>query len=240
MPALSIATVVGGAKLERMGDFTERTPLVSLAQLREEYRRGGLGDEDYETNPIALFARWIREAQLAQLKEPNAMTLSTVGVTGRPSGRIVLLKEVSENGFVFYTNYASRKGQEIETNPFVGLTFYWAELERQVRVEGTARKVSKEKSEDYFRTRPKGSRLGALVSRQSETLPSRAPLEERLRELERKYAGTDDIPMPEYWGGYCVVPEAIEFWQGRTNRLHDRLLYRRNGEASWFAERLSP
>ncbi len=223
-----------------MGDFTERTPLLSLAELREDYRRGGLTEEDCETNPIVLFGRWMREAQLAQLKEPNAMTVATVGPAGRPSARVVLLKEVSELGFVFYTNYSSRKGQEIKTNPFVALTFYWSELERQVRVEGRVEAVGREKSEAYFRTRPKGSRLGALASRQSETLPSRAPLESRLKELEQQYAGTDDIPMPEHWGGYRVIPDAIEFWQGRTNRLHDRLLYRRKGEYGWVVERLSP
>ncbi len=222
-----------------MADFTERTPLLSLAELREDYRRGGLTDENYETNPIVLFGRWMKEAQMAQLKEPNAMTISTTNAEGRPSGRIVLLKEVGEFGFVFYTNYISRKGQEIKTNPFAALTFYWAELERQVRVEGRVEMVSRQKSEAYFRTRPKGSRLGALVSRQSETLQSRAPLEARLLELEEQYAHTDNIPAPDYWGGYCVAPEAMEFWQGRTNRLHDRLQYRRKGE-DWLIERLSP
>jgi len=222
-----------------MADFTERTPLLSLAELREDYRRGGLTDENYETNPIVLFGRWMKEAQMAQLKEPNAMTISTTNAEGRPSGRIVLLKEVGEFGFVFYTNYISRKGQEIKTNPFAALTFYWAELERQVRVEGRVEMVSRQKSEAYFRTRPKGSRLGALVSRQSETLQSRAPLEARLLELEEQYAHTDNIPAPDYWGGYCVAPEAMEFWQGRTNRLHDRLQYRRKGE-HWLIERLSP
>lgn len=227
-------------KTGAMGDFTERTPVLSLAELREDYRRGGLSDGDYETNPIELFGRWMKEAQVAQLKEPNAMTLATATAEGKPSGRVVLLKEVSDIGFVFYTNYTSRKGQEIKTNPFAALTFYWAELERQVRVEGRVEMVSREKSEAYFRGRPKGSRLGALASRQSEKLPSRAPLEARLLELERHYAHTDDIPVPEYWGGYCVVPEAIEFWQGRTSRLHDRLLYRRNGEYEWVIDRLSP
>jgi len=223
-----------------MADFTERTPLLSLAEVREDYRRGGLTDEDYETNPMALFGSWMRDAQVAHLKEPNAMTLSTASPGGRPSGRIVLLKELNEFGFVFYTNYTSRKGQEIKTNPFAALTFYWAELERQVRVEGRVERVTREKSEAYFQTRPKGSRLGALASHQSERLPSREPLEQRLRELEAEYAHTDQVPAPEWWGGYCVVPEAIEFWQGRTNRLHDRLVYRRKGEDAWAIERLSP
>lgn len=223
-----------------MGEFTERSHLLSLADLREDYRRAELSERACETNPIVLFARWMREAQAAELKEPNAMTLTTVGAGGRPSARIVLLKEVSELGFVFYTNYASRKGQEIKTNPFVALTFYWAELERQVRVEGQVETVPPEKSEEYFRTRPRGSRLGALVSQQSATLASREPLEIRLKELEERFAGTDEIPMPQNWGGYRVVPDAIEFWQGRPNRLHDRLLFRKKGGDDWSRERLAP
>ncbi len=182
----------------------------------------------------------MQEARAAKLKEPNAMTLATATVDGRPSGRIVLLKELSPNGFVFYTNYTSRKGHEMDENPWVSLTFYWAELERQVRVEGQVSQVDRAKSELYFRGRPKGSRLGALVSHQSEVLPSRAPLEVRLAELEQRYADTDDVPTPEWWGGYCVRPTAIEFWQGRENRLHDRLLYRKKEDDAWSLERLSP
>ncbi|MBV9574183.1 MAG: pyridoxamine 5'-phosphate oxidase, partial [Acidobacteriales bacterium] len=181
-----------------------------------------------------------KEAQAAELKEPNAMTLATATTEGRPSARIVLLKELSPDGFVFYTNYTSRKGAEIEANPHVALTFYWAELERQVRVEGQVAKVSREKSEAYFRGRPKGSRLGALASHQSEVLPSRKPLEAKLEELQWKYADIKDVPVPDWWGGYCVRPEAVEFWQGRENRLHDRLLYRRTNENNWVIERLSP
>jgi len=213
---------------------------LSLEELREEYRRAELGEANCETNPIAQFQKWITEARNADLKEPNAMTLATATADGRPSARIVLLKEVSELGFVFYTNYDSRKGQELKTNPRCALTFYWAELERQVRVEGWVEKVSQEKSEAYFRKRPKGSRLGALVSNQSEVLPSRLPLEKRLAELEAEYASTDDVPAPANWGGYRVEPETLEFWQGRPNRLHDRLLYRRKDEDSWGVERLAP
>ena len=168
------------------------------------------------------------------------MTLSTATPDGYPSGRIVLLKELLRDGFIFYTNYTSRKGREIEANPHVALTFYWGELERQVRVEGRITKVSREKSEAYFRGRPKGSRLGALASHQSETLPSRKPLEAKLEELQLRYADSEDVPAPDWWGGYCVNPEVIEFWQGRENRLHDRLLYRRTDECNWVVERLSP
>jgi pyridoxamine 5'-phosphate oxidase len=222
------------------GPPVESVVSLSLEDLREEYRRGALDEVNCETNPIEQFRRWMQEARAAQLKEPNAMTLATATTDGRPSGRIVLLKELLPDGFVFYTNYTSRKGREMETNPHVALTFYWAELERQVRVEGQISKVSREKSETYFRGRPKGSRLGALASHQSDILPSRKPLEAKLEELQWKYADTDDVPAPDWWGGYCVRPEAIEFWQGRENRLHDRLQYRRMDENNWVVERLSP
>ncbi len=227
-------------RTQSSGDPTKRIHRLSLEGLRDEYCRGGLGEADCETNPIVQFERWMKEAQAADLKEPNAMTLSTATADGKPSSRVVLLKEVSEIGFVFYTSYTSRKAREIETNPTAALTFYWAELERQVRVEGRVRRVPPEQSEAYFRSRPKGSRLGAWASHQSEVLPSRRPLEDRLRELEAQYAETDDIPRPGYWGGYCVSPEMVEFWQGRPNRLHDRLRYRIKGESTWGIERLSP
>ncbi|HEX4163921.1 MAG TPA: pyridoxamine 5'-phosphate oxidase, partial [Bryobacteraceae bacterium] len=208
-----------------MGDFAKRTPRA-LADMREDYRRAELDEANCQTNPFEQFELWLHEAQIADLKEPNAMCLATATADGRPSGRIVLLKEFSQAGFVFYTSYTSRKGQEIETNPYCALTFLWAELERQVRVEGKALPVSREQTEAYFKRRPKGSRLGALVSNQSQVLPSRKPLQDRLAELEMRYAATDDVPVPEYWGGYRVVPDSVEFWQGRMNRLHDRLRYR--------------
>jgi pyridoxamine 5'-phosphate oxidase len=215
-------------------------PALSLETLREEYRRGALDESRCDTSPIAQFRRWIEQARTAGLREPNAMTLSTATPEGKPSGRIVLLKEVSAEGFIFYTSYLSRKGQEIECNPFAALTFYWGELERQVRIEGSVTQVPRTRSERYFRSRPKGSRLGALASRQSQVVASRSPLEEKLKELQNFYSGTDDIPVPDWWGGYCVRPEVIEFWQGRENRLHDRIRYRREGEYSWTRERLSP
>ncbi|MBV8808079.1 MAG: pyridoxamine 5'-phosphate oxidase, partial [Acidobacteriaceae bacterium] len=147
---------------------------------------------------------------------------------------------VSDTGFVFYTNYTSRKAKELETNPFCALTFWWDAVEKQVRVEGRAERISRERSDAYFRTRPKGSKLGAWASHQSEVLPSRQLLEEQLSKLEHRYAHTAEIPAPDFWGGYCVVPYTIEFWQGRPNRLHDRIRYRRSGESSWLIERLSP
>ncbi|MBV8864823.1 MAG: pyridoxamine 5'-phosphate oxidase [Acidobacteriaceae bacterium] len=207
--------------------------------MREDYRLAEFSERNCETNPIAQFNRWFEEAKAADLKEPNAMSLATATLSGKPSNRIVLLKEVSDDGFVFYTSYSSRKGRELETNPFCAITFLWAELERQVRIEGRAERVSRERSERYFRRRPKGSRLGALVSNQSTVLASRQPLIDGLLALQAKYADTDDVPVPDYWGGYCVLPNIIEFWQGRTNRLHDRLVYtQRSGD--WRIERLSP
>jgi pyridoxamine 5'-phosphate oxidase len=168
------------------------------------------------------------------------MTLATATATGAPSARIVLLKDVSEDGFVFYTNYKSRKARELLENPRVALVFFWPELERQVRVEGIVHPTSRRQTEQYFRSRPRGSRLGAIASHQSAVIESRTILEERLRELEDRYRGTDDIPVPEFWGGYCVVPRAIEFWQGRPNRLHDRLRYSREEVGPWRLEQLAP
>ena len=212
---------------------------MSLAALREEYRLAGLSEAHCETNPILQFERWMKDAQAAHLKEPNAMTLATATADGRPSARTILLKEVSDLGFVFYTNYGSRKARELDANPLAALTFYWAELERQVRVEGRVRRVSQEESEAYFRLRPRGSRLGAWASHQSELVASREEMDARLQEVEHVY-GSDDIPLPEFWGGYCLAHDAVEFWQGRPNRMHDRLRYRKNGETSWLLERLWP
>ncbi len=223
-----------------MADFTERTHRLSLESVREEYRLARLDESTCETNPIVQFEHWMKEAQAAGLKEPNAMTLATATAAGRPSARIVLLKEVSDLGFVFYTNYASRKGRELKTNPFGALTFYWPELERQVRVEGPVAQVPKEQSEAYFRTRPRGSRLGAWASSQSAKLANRAELEAQWQQAEEDFRDVEEIPAPEDWGGYVVWPETIEFWQGRPNRMHDRLLYRSKGETEWAIERLSP
>jgi pyridoxamine 5'-phosphate oxidase len=213
---------------------------LSLADLRENYTRGALDESTVNRNPVAQFEQWFQESRRSGLKEPNAMTLATASPDGRPCARIVLLKEVSENGFVFFTNRESRKGRELSLNPQAALVFYWAELERQVRIEGAVSPVDRARSEQYFRARPKGSRLGALASRQSEIVQSRTILEVRLSELEARYQGTDDVPMPECWGGYCVAPQRIEFWQGRPNRLHDRLSFERETGNTWRLERLSP
>jgi pyridoxamine 5'-phosphate oxidase len=223
----------------KVADFAERTRLLSLDHLREDYRRAEFDEKNCRTNPFDQFQDWFKDAQVAHLKEPNAMALATATLDGKPSSRIVLLKEVNSNGFVFYTNYASRKARELETNPYCAATFVWLELERQVRVEGKVSKITQKNSAEYFKGRPKGSKLGALASDQSATIPDRQVLVERLAELESEYAGTDDVPMPEHWGGFCIVPCLMEFWQGRTNRLHDRLLYSLIGE-SWKISRLAP
>jgi pyridoxamine 5'-phosphate oxidase len=223
-----------------MAEFTDPTHRLSLEEVREEYRLAALGEQNCETNPIVQFERWMKDAQAAHLKEPNAMTLSTATADGRPSSRVLLLKEVSDFGFVFYTSYRSRKAKELERNPFAALTFYWPELERQVRVEGRASRVPREQSERYFRTRPRGSQLGAWASHQSEIISTREQLEAALKEAEARYREGEDVPTPEFWGGYRVLPGSIEFWQGRPNRLHDRLRYRRKDECEWKVERLSP
>ncbi|MBV9759771.1 MAG: pyridoxamine 5'-phosphate oxidase [Acidobacteriaceae bacterium] len=208
--------------------------------MREEYGRPPLSESNCDSNPIVQFERWFREVQATKCSEPNAMTLATASAQARPSARVVLLKEVSETGFVFYTNYTSRKAEDLETNPFAALTFHWPELARQVRVEGRVQRTPREETEKYFRSRPKGSRLGAWASHQSQIVPDREPLDARLRQLQEQYAKTDDVPVPEFWGGYCVVPDSIEFWEGRPNRMHDRLRYRRKSETAWIRERLSP
>jgi pyridoxamine 5'-phosphate oxidase len=223
-----------------VSQISKQSHCLSLEDLRQEYRLGELTEQSCDSNPIVQFERWMQHAQTADLKEPNAMTLATATRDGRPSARIVLLKEVSENGFVFYTNYESRKGRELAANPVAALTFYWAELERQVRIEGTVSRTSAEQSEAYFRIRPKRSRLGALASNQSGVLASRKIVESRMAELEARYADTDDIPKPEYWGGYCLWPDVFEFWQGRRSRLHDRIRYTRLDPQTWRIERLAP
>lgn len=209
-----------------------------VAGLREEYSRSGLVESDLARDPIEQFRRWFDEALEANLHEPNAMTLATATSDGKPSARIVLLKGYDERGFVFYTNYEGRKAVELRENPHIALVFYWGELSRQVRVEGHASRVSAPESDAYYRSRPRGSRLGAWASEQSRMVEGRGVLEERLSELEAKYEGRD-VPRPPFWGGYRVEPETFEFWQGRENRLHDRLVYRR-AEGGWEVKRLQP
>jgi pyridoxamine 5'-phosphate oxidase len=190
-------------------------------------------------DPLEIAAGWYGEAVAAGLPEPNAMALATATPDGRPSARVVLLKAVDESGFTFHTNYQSRKGRELAGNPWAALVFYWPALERQVRVEGTVERLPPAESDAYFRTRPLGSRLGAWASPQSAAVPDRAALEQRLREVARGYEGRD-VPRPPFWGGYRLRPVAVEFWQGRPNRFHDRLLYRRLPSGGWQIERLAP
>jgi pyridoxamine 5'-phosphate oxidase len=211
----------------------------SIADLRREYARARLDEQDVSHDPIVEFARWFAQAQEAQLPEANAMTLATASVEGVPSARIVLLKAFDEHGFVFFTDYRSRKGAELEENPQAALVFHWGELERQVRITGVVSRTAQQESEEYFRTRPLGSRFGAWASHQSQVIAGRAALEADLKEIEERYAD-GDVPLPPHWGGYRVIPDAIEFWQGRESRLHDRIRYVRQGDGTWRVERLSP
>jgi pyridoxamine 5'-phosphate oxidase len=210
-----------------------------IAALRRDYMQRGLSEKDLDPDPFRQFAAWFDDAlQSKVILEPNAMVLSTVSPEGSPRGRFVLLKGFNQEGFYFFTNYRSLKGQHLETNPRASLTFGWLELERQVCIEGEVTKAPRAAVEAYFQTRPRGSRLGAWASPQSEIIPDRTILESRLEEVDRRFVDAD-VPAPPEWGGYCLAPERIEFWQGRINRLHDRLRYRKQ-ESSWIIERLGP
>lgn len=215
-----------------------------LTQIRQEYRRARLMEHAMSRNPLQLFAAWLAEAIEAELYEPNAMTLATADAQGRPSARMVLLKDFDARGFCFYTNYESRKGHELVENPWAALVFWWGPLERQVRIEGRAQQVSAAESDAYFASRPLGSRLAAWASPQSAVIADRAELEARLAQIEAQYEEAEP-PRPPYWGGYRVVPMAMEFWQGGPNRLHDRLRYTvenqdKNGVPTWSVQRLAP
>jgi pyridoxamine 5'-phosphate oxidase len=212
---------------------------MQLADLRKEYSQAGLNETDLAAEPVSQFQRWLEQALGAQLLEPYAMTLATTTPDGWPSARVVLLRGVDERGFTFFTNYDGRKGRELARNPRAALVFYWAELERQVRVEGTVERVTAAESDEYFRGRPLGSRLGAWASPQSQPIPNREMLETQWRKVEAEYA-SGEVPRPPNWGGYRVRHQMVEFWQGRRSRLHDRLRYRRAEGGGWTLDRLAP
>lgn len=211
---------------------------MSIADLRKEYALAGLRRKDLGPDPIPQSAQWLDEAIRAGALEPTAMTLATAGRDGRPSSRTVLLKGIDARGYVFFTNYSSRKGRELDENPRASLTLYWRELERQICICGTASKLPAKESATYFQSRPFASRLAAWVSKQTEVIVDRAALEAKLSEISGQYKD-QQVPLPPWWGGYVIAPETVEFWQGRPSRLHDRFRYRREKE-TWILERLSP
>ena len=210
----------------------------SVADIRKDYLMGSLDEQEVASDPIKQFETWFDAAVQSKVQEPNAMSLATV-VDGRPSLRIVLLKGFDENGLVFFTNYGSKKSQEIEQNPQVALTFFWPELERQVRVEGRAEKISKEASDEYYQSRGRMSRIGAWASPQSQKIEAREILENRVKDVQARFEGEEHFPKPDFWGGFVVKPDYFEFWQGRASRLHDRIVYDW-GDGEWNTARLAP
>ena len=211
---------------------------MSIADLRKDYSRASLTEADVDPDPIRQFSTWFRQALEAGIPEANAMSVATVGADGRPSSRILLIKDVDSAGFTWFTNYASRKGRELALHPHAALLFHWVELERQVRIEGRVAKLSEAESDAYFQSRPLKSRLGAIASAQSEPIASREALEQRFAEAESAHG--EQPVRPAHWGGYRLVPDRIEFWQGRPSRLHDRILYTRGADGGWHRERLQP
>ncbi|WP_242489849.1 pyridoxamine 5'-phosphate oxidase [Noviherbaspirillum cavernae] len=211
---------------------------MSIADLRNEYSRESLTESDVQANPIEQFAKWFHEAVTAEVPEVNAMSLSTVATNGRPSSRIVLIKDFDQRGFTWFTNYDSRKGQELGENQYAALLFFWIELERQVRIEGRVERIASEESDLYFQSRPLGSRIGAIASEQSRPIANRAELEAQYTQAERQHGGHPS--RPAHWGGYRLVPDYVEFWQGRPSRLHDRIAYRVQADGNWQRQRLQP
>lgn len=210
----------------------------NIADIRKDYQLAVLDEQATGDDPFAFFHRWFHEAQEADANEVNAMTLATVNASGKPHARIVLLKGLDDKGFVFFTNYNSDKGKDIEENKHVSVVFFWKELERQVCIEGVAERVSAEESDTYFYSRPTGSQIGAWSSPQSQIINSRDILEQNYLQYEKEFAG--NIPRPQHWGGYRIIPHSIEFWQGRSNRMHDRIIFSRNPNDTWIKNRLAP
>lgn len=210
-----------------------------LSKLRKDYGKMGLDEKDLSPDPFKQFEKWFTEAANAEVLEPDAFTLSTVSAEGKPSSRIVLLRNFDQRGFTFYTNYESQKGRELEQNPHVAMNFFWTDLERQIRICGMAGKITVLESMDYFRSRPRASQIGAWASEQSRELLSREMLENRISEIEQKFHGKD-VEKPPHWGGFLVKPASVEFWQGRPSRLHDRFLYTATGDGTWEIKRLNP
>lgn len=215
----------------------------SISSIRQEYLLATLSEKEVAPSPIDQFERWLNEAMKSEVLEPTAMVLSTVSAEGQPSSRVVLLKDLDSNGFVFYTNYSSKKGVELSQNARASLLFFWPELQRQIRIEGEVKRVNPEQSTTYFQSRPKGSQLGAWASPQSQVVPHREFLDERIEEMEKKFEGLEVLPRPEHWGGFSLIPNRIEFWQGRGSRMHDRIRYERTSSSvtsEWKIERLAP
>jgi len=209
-----------------------------IASLRENYTKGGIRDEDLPDRPVRMFARWLEEAIESEANEPNAMSLATVTLDGKPNVRVVLLKGIEKEAIHFFTNYTSRKGEELEKTPSAAVSFWWPELERQIRIRGSVKKLSSEENDSYFQSRPRESKIGAWVSKQSSPVEDRETLKTRVDKISKQFE-FEEVPTPDFWGGYSIDIEEIEFWQGRPGRLHDRILYQKKGD-TWKRNRLQP